>query len=83
MIYDQNNKSTQKLGKEVKLTALELKVLDMMMTNKNEKFIADQLNVPQETLKAYIKNIYLKTGTNSFANLIDWALDEGLVSPNF
>lgn len=83
MINDYENKKINKPGKDVKLTERELEVLDMMMTNKNEKFIADHLSVPPEIVTTYIKGIYRKTGTESFDSLIDWALDQGLVSPNF
>jgi DNA-binding NarL/FixJ family response regulator len=81
MISDKKNQTSQK--KDVRLTAHELEILDMMMTNKNEKFMADQLHIPQVTVKTYIKSIYRKSGTNNFVSLIDWALDRGLVSPNF
>jgi len=54
---------------ETPLSAMERKVMSLLLTEKSEKQIADELNHAPTTTHSYVREIYRKLGINSRASL--------------
>lgn len=54
---------------ETPLSAMERKVMSLLLTEKSEKQIADELNHSPTTTHGYVREIYRKLGINSRASL--------------
>jgi len=62
------------------LNKKEFKVLQLLAEGKSSKQIALSLNKSPKTIDAYRRQIMQKLGTNRLADLIKYALQEGLIS---
>ena len=68
-------------GAEVKeLTPRERQVLELVARGKNNKEIAAELGLAQQTVRNYTATVYDKTGVRSRAEAVVWARERGLGS---
>lgn len=61
------------------LTSKEKEVLQLMVTGKSFKMIADSMNIAYETVRTHMKNIYIKLHVNSNTEAVSKALKERIV----
>lgn len=61
------------------LSARELEVLKQIVNGKTSREIAEKLFIAKQTVDFHRANIYKKTGTRSFADLIKFAINNKLV----
>jgi DNA-binding NarL/FixJ family response regulator len=66
---DDQNVSTV-LKSKYKLSPTELKIIDLLLEQKENKEIADQLHLSYLTVKTHRKNIYRKLGVHSLAGIV-------------
>ena len=64
---------------EKKLTRREQEVLELIAKAMNNKEIADQLYISDQTVGVHRKNIMRKLGVRNTVNLIKFAIDHQLV----
>ncbi len=65
---------------EENLTPSEQKILELIVEGANNKTIADQLFISENTVKSHVKNIFGKLGVNERAQAVAVAFKRGLVS---
>lgn len=65
-------------AKTYSLSKREVEIIKLMKEGKTTESIAQQLFVSFETIKSHRKNIYLKLGIASLAELILFAVEEGI-----
>ena len=61
------------------LTQRERQVLERVASGRNNRDIADDLGIKEQTVRNYITSIYDKLGLHSRADAIVWARERGLV----
>ena len=61
------------------LTQRERQVLERVASGRNNRSIADELGIKEQTVRNYITKIYEKLGLHSRADAIVWARERGLV----
>lgn len=64
----------------VKLTEREKEVLQLILADATNKEIASQLNISVRTVETHKQNLLQKTGANSVAGLVVYALNNNLAS---
>jgi DNA-binding NarL/FixJ family response regulator len=69
------------LGDET-LTPSEQRIVEMIVAGSNNKMIADQLFISENTVKSHLKNIFGKLGVNDRAQVVSVALKRGFVTLN-
>jgi DNA-binding NarL/FixJ family response regulator len=62
------------------LTDRDRSVLDLIAAGKNNKQIAKQLSIAEQTVRNYVSRIYSKVGVHSRVELVVWARDHYLSS---
>jgi DNA-binding NarL/FixJ family response regulator len=67
------------LGNET-LTPSEQRIVEMIVAGSNNKMIADQLFISENTVKSHLKNIFGKLGVNDRAQVVSVAVKRGFVS---
>lgn len=71
--------SVGKTSGSVKLSAVDLKILALLAAGKTSQEIADALFLSNGTVRHYISRMYGTTGLNSRAQLVGYALSQGLI----
>ena len=61
------------LPENITLTAKEVEVLEILLSGKNRKEIAEELNLSDNTIKTHIAHIYKKFGVSSKEELMSYA----------
>jgi DNA-binding NarL/FixJ family response regulator len=61
------------------LTQRERQVLERVASGRNNRDIAEELGIKEQTVRNYITSIYDKLGLHSRADAIVWARERGLV----
>lgn len=86
--YDKQKKSSQREKRKIfedryllkqKLTKREKEILTMIVQYKNNKTIAEELFISDQTVSAHRKRIMKKFGINNTVKLIKFSLDHQLV----
>ncbi len=67
----QNGKPTENFINEYKITAREVDIIELMITGKNSKDIAENLYISPRTVTTHISNIYSKTEVKSRVQLMN------------
>jgi len=62
------------------LTHRERQVLERMASGRDNRSIADELGIKEQTVRNYVTRIYEKLGLHSRADAIVWARERGLVA---
>lgn len=65
------------------LTFREKEILASWLTSKDNKELADQLNISHSTVRTHLKNIRQKLGTLSHIEFMNYACRENLLQGNF
>lgn len=61
------------------LTKKQREILTLIYEEKNNRQIADALEISIRTVETHRKNIYKKTGTNSIVGLIKYGLSNKII----
>jgi DNA-binding CsgD family transcriptional regulator len=67
------------IDREVLLSPREKEVLDLIVKDLSNQEIADQLHISIRTVETHKQNLLRKTGTNSVAGLVVFAIRNNLV----
>ncbi len=78
--YADNLKSTEQVVENVALSAREREVLQLIAEGKSSSDIADALFISVKTVSTHRKKIMEKLNTDNLADLIKYAIREGLTS---
>lgn len=70
------------LGEET-LTPSEQRIVEMIVAGLNNKMIAEELFISENTVKSHLKNIFGKLGVNDRSQVVAVALKRGFVTMNF
>ncbi len=65
-------------ARRLSLTFREIEIIRLISKGLSSEQIADQLNISVETIKTHRKNIHFKMGINKVADLIQFAIKQGL-----
>lgn len=74
ILEKQRAKPEKQKGTKIELSARELEVLKLIVSEKTSKEIADLLFIGKQTVDFHRINIYEKTGTKTLAGLIKFAI---------
>lgn len=72
---------SQYLGDET-LTPSEQRIVELIVAGFNNKMIAEELFISENTVKSHLKNIFGKLGVNDRAQVVAVALKRGFVTMN-
>ncbi len=62
------------------LTPREMKILELLASGKQNKIIAYELSVSEETVKAHLRNVYAKLGVIDRIQAVTTALRRGIIT---
>ncbi|MFD2201164.1 response regulator [Shivajiella indica] len=68
--FDRVDLTIKKLCKKFEISRSEVKILDMLLDQKKNKEIAQELHLSPMTVKTHRKNIYRKFGVHSLAGIV-------------
>jgi DNA-binding NarL/FixJ family response regulator len=79
--FDQLNEfiDAPKAFKEFKLSEREIEIIEFISEGFTSKEIAERLFISEHTVKTHRKNIFRKTKVNNSDQLIEWAMNSGLL----
>jgi DNA-binding NarL/FixJ family response regulator len=64
------------------INPIEKRIITLLAQGKVDKEIAPVVNMKPRTVKKYVSNIFMKTGTVNRANLISFAYENKILSEN-
>jgi DNA-binding NarL/FixJ family response regulator len=64
---------------QARLTGREIEILKLIVKDRSNNQIADQLFISERTVETHRKNMLRKTGSKSMVGLMRWAMERGLI----
>lgn len=77
------NKSLQELISEKQLTSREIEILQLICNEKQNKEIAQALDISERTVKYHKQSLLEKTNSSSVIGLVKYAIKAGISGTNF
>lgn len=74
-----NSNQTDQKTEEYILTEREIEILKMLVLNQTNKYIAEELDISENTVKTHRRNIHHKFGTSNLLGMVRYACRENLV----